>query len=109
MASKRMAAKILREAANSIEAYGWCQGRLGNLQYGYCALGGIYRAETVLNLTSNELDNTRLARYALAKIVTGNQYASIPSWNDNKHRTKNEVIRAMRKTARALEHGMQAC
>lgn len=98
MATKRGAAKLLREAAKIVEK-GWTQGYYSRPDGRYCAVGAILKA----GATTNQRASFFLARDAMRMVLgTGVVY-----WNDTVGRTKKEVASVMRKTARALEHGLK--
>lgn len=101
MAKKRNAAKILREAANLIEERGWCQRAYTNEKGALCTLGAIGRTAEP---GSGRWSDRALAIKALRNNITPDDVAC---WNDKTARTVDEVLRALRKTARDLEHGMQ--
>jgi hypothetical protein len=96
MVTKRQIAAVCRAAANRIEKYGWTQGRIGNTTVGFCAIGAIWASAPT---------PSRSASACLA-VRKHNYISNIPVWNDSKTQTKEGVISALRKTARALEHGM---
>lgn len=101
MSSKRKAAQILRTAAKKIETHGWIRGRLGNEGVGFCAVGAIYHSSPGRNL-SGEDDNWDLAHTALELMLNGD----VVRFNDRIAASAESVTSAMRRTARALEHGM---
>ena len=95
--NKRKAAKILRNAAKTIETYGWVKGRLGNENIGFCTIGAIYHNHGAYS------DQCDTAIDALQRVLCDSDVAS---WNDRIAKDSKEVTRAMRKTANALEHGL---
>jgi hypothetical protein len=80
--------KILWDAANLIETAGWIQGHHRS-EHGYCILGAI-----------NAVDGRRLgpAREAKQKLRAFLR-RSFMSWNDDRRRTKEEVLAALRTVA----------
>jgi hypothetical protein len=100
---KRQAAKLLRAAANILETKGWYQGSFGNEEKGFCLLGSINVVDTGEATWSTSPD-ANLAKEAI-RVVSGQRFLS--RWNDSPGRTKSEVVSAMRKAARALEHGLK--
>lgn len=82
--------KILIEAAGKIRTCGWVQERYGNKKDGYCAVGAIRQSH-----------GTREDRIT-AKRILSNQigHQHIPSWNDCRARTKEEVIAALEAAAK---------
>lgn len=109
--TKRGAAKILRKAAKLLEK-GWTQGNFvrftrdadGNdSAAAYCAIGALHAADSGNPYYDQYSLDASLARKALRTAIGG----GIIVWNDAGGRTKSEVVKAFRKTARDLEHGMQ--
>ncbi len=94
--SKRAVASFLRESANKIAVFGHCKGAYRD-GLAYCALGALGYDQC------DETGKTHAALEALRK-VTHKKFISV--WNDLPETTGTDVIRAMRKTARALEHGL---
>lgn len=105
MANKRKAAQILRNAAKLIEKVGWHQGSYKSYaSSAVCALGAIN--QTLRGRATSEYSSTpdeNLAKEALKKVVGCN----LPAWNDAYGRTREDVLRGLRETARRLEHGLQ--
>ncbi len=95
--SKRALAAAYRQAANLIAEHGWVQGRFGNQEVGYCALGALYKV--------GHDGGERIATTPLKKL-SGLGY-NLPNWNDQSGTTKQDVIRAFRKAAAKLEHGAE--
>lgn len=93
--TKKHAASVLRRAAVLIETKGFNKGAYGNDDVGYCALGAIGMASNWITLPA-----TRALQSFLG-------HSHIPTWNDNQKRTAEEVTKALRGTARALEHGLE--
>ena len=88
--------EILRKAADLIEEEGHCKGGLKR-DGRYCALGALAMAATgdVKNLVSP-------ATRALSRYIDpegGGLSSQITNWNDNKERTADEVINALRVVA----------
>ncbi len=105
MASKRAAAKMLRNAAKFLETHKWGQGYLYH-HGAYCAMGAINKSNggTPSDIPDEKLWTRHIAVRAVARTVC---WSSVTFWNDYPGRTKEEVIKAFREAARALEHGMQ--
>jgi hypothetical protein len=97
--SKRSVAKHLRQAANLIVNKGFCKGIYTDGK-GFCALGALYQYGQNNRAPTPLID---AAQEALSRVIG---FGYIPSWNDAPGRTKAEVVGALRKTARLLEHGM---
>jgi hypothetical protein len=98
--TKRQIATTLRQSAKLIDDRGWLQGRNGNRESGFCAIGALNEA------VRGHCDQWWLyvsARKALSA-CTGTR--GVMNFNDTPGRTKEEVTKLIRSTARALEHGM---
>jgi hypothetical protein len=85
-------AKILYDAADLIDANGWCQREMKSNQGCYCAMGAI-NAVTLTPLRHPAWDAVR------EEIFGG----SISSWNDHPDRTVDQVTTALRNAARTAE------
>jgi hypothetical protein len=92
MTSKKEAAALLRQAANRILEFGWVTGELGDEHRGYCALGAMSGSASCVNYAAEAF------RRVLDEEIT--------AYNDAVAKNKTDVVRALRKTARALEHGL---
>lgn len=102
----RLAAKILRDRK-------WTKGTVGNPVNGMCAVGAIGFAATgqalmfhpILgdeNCTNQQIKLATTATHDFGTWLHDNDYSSnhsVPSWNDNKNRTAEEVITYMEKFA----------
>ncbi len=97
--TKRGVAQILRSAANKIAKGGLAKGTFKDGQ-SYCALGALGFGWA--NYVPSASPQCK-ARDVLARNIG---VTAIPPWNDKPERTANEVVGYMRRTARALEHGM---
>lgn len=111
--SKRKAAKILRDAAVLIETTGWCQ-RSFSRDGAHCLVGAVHGASvgTTYSVSigkSVSLEDLRRSlphkQLALRALRTALKNAPV-GYNDATDTTKTDVLRALRTTARALEHGM---
>lgn len=81
--------QVLLDAAESIEKYGWCQGRGGVNGGPRCALGALVHA------ANNERSLYAGALLGLTRIIG----SGVVYWNDAPERTKAEVIAALRAAA----------
>jgi hypothetical protein len=86
---------MLSAAADLIEEYGWVQGKYGDEEIGFCAMGAVYM---YVAAAGNATDDGSVAVNRLA-VSLG--YNSVAYWNDNIAQSKEEVITALRKAARA--------
>ena len=88
--------RVLEEAANLIE-HGWLQNRAYNEDNtAFCVLGAIEYAARSENIVVMDAAELYLKEYL------GLENASVISWNDAPHRTRREVVQALRGTARGL-------
>lgn len=112
MPAPKTEAEVFESAINIIETQGWARGTYQRGQDGpVCALGAIglavvnhgikdyNKAQARMTLTQSTL--RRRAEVRLQKVAqrlfpkTVGPHASVPSFNDYRHRTKKQVIRAM--------------
>lgn len=84
--------KLLLEAADYIEKYGWCQNRFEELTGPVCLIGAFFKCSYV-DLDSQILENFR---DRLGSFLNVN---NVCKWNDTEGRTKEEVINALRACA----------
>jgi hypothetical protein len=95
-------AKILNDAADLIDANGWCQGEYRSLGGCYCASGAIEAAapRTFIGYETN-------SRYAgsYAFMTTEIKETNVATWNDHKDRTVDQVTTALRNAALTAEKG----
>lgn len=92
MTSRRLLtaeAKLLLDAADCIEKYGWCQGHAQDDKGRVCVLGAM-----VYGAASYE-DWQR----AIDKIIRQTNVLEIASWNDAPGRTMEEVVSMLRAAA----------
>ena len=85
--------RLLLDAADLLEKYGWCQGSYHNRQHQFCMVGAVWAAAKteVLNTAVKEASNHLIE-------ITG---PDITGWNDRPERTREEIIAALRKAADA--------
>lgn len=91
-------ADVLDRAADAIEAYGWVQGMIGGVGYGFCAYGAIGHAARY------NWGIVRDASRVLLDVL--NAPVNISEWNDMPGRTAEHVrdaLRAAAKNARSLD------
>jgi hypothetical protein len=97
--TQKVASKILNNAADLLEKYGWIQDDYGNHSCGFCASGAILAASI---LTSNILDLYK-ARELLSNVVIKQGYSSIVDWNDAPNASKEQVIAKLREAAQQTQ------
>lgn len=103
---KRQVAKVLREAAKTIDKYGLHKGWFGSEEMGFCAIGSIsYAAHgRSTHVTADGIDF--YAREAFRKrLDAAYGRLGISRFNDEDSTTKDDIAGLMRRTARELEHG----
>lgn len=98
--SKRAAAQYLRAAAKFLEAHKLTKGQFSNGHGAYCGIG----AMKAVDEDAHYSDVGLVARKAFSLV---NGYFGIPSFNDRPETTKADVVKAFRKTAAALDHGLK--
>lgn len=91
--SDLQAGQIIRQAAKTIEKYGWIQGAAGSHAHGFCILGAINIQQSMLGNVAAQMF------FDWLKGIIGDEYAHIPHWNDHRDRTKEEVLKYMFKFA----------
>jgi hypothetical protein len=82
--------EILLRAAEILDKGKLIKGEFRDYQGGYCLMGAIAEAQSTRNSYGN--------LYRLSSLV----HPKSPRWNDKWYRTKGQVVRRMRKTARNL-------
>jgi hypothetical protein len=90
-------ADVLHRAADLLEEFGWCQGRMGSKQEGmFCISGAVNEAVRELGYNYTRLPSDPL-------YVSGTRFfgGNGPRWNDEAGRTKEEVVSALRSAAEA--------
>lgn len=91
----------LLHAAEFLEIYGWCQGRMGDLSGRVCAYGAIKEA------SGSDYFREPLYKFAthLGLLYRAGDIRSmageVARWNDVPTRTKQEVLNALREAARS--------
>lgn len=84
---------VLKRAGDLIRARGWCQGDFQAANGALCALGAIRRASGGDARTEAEAVDVLLERIAS---VVGHNAFSVPGWNDQIDRTRDDVLRLLR-------------
>lgn len=110
--SKRAKANLYRQTAKAFEAneYKWVAGRFGiPEQNTHCAVGGLLHEAVKAGLHGYETWNSAPVRdvtveRAVSKRICG-KGQSLIDFNDYHAKSKEDVIKHLRMTARALEHG----
>ena len=86
----------LKRAKGLLVKYGWIQGRFGDKEHGFCAIGAIRNATE-----SEEIEDEAFYALSVACADGGN----IAFWNDRERRRKAEVLaafdRAIKKAQRS--------
>ena len=99
------AAAILERAADLLEEFGWCQGRLGGKSVGeMCLMGAMYEAMLDVGVPENIAPlRAALLRVGVPVGVGTAQVANAAEaeWNDEPGRTKAEVVAKLREAAAA--------
>jgi hypothetical protein len=91
--------QVLLKAADYIEKHGWCQKEAFSPDGRACMLGGIYAACGGEFREAGLIDTPPNYDKAVERIV---KFApELGGWNDQPHRTKNEVVAVLRKAAYA--------
>lgn len=99
------AADVLRDAAEYIGEYGWIQGDLEDQFTGsVCALGAITRAMRDGWNDHGALEALR-RHLGLAPQTRDFILHPVARWNDEKERTAEDVILAMKRAAEELDEG----
>lgn len=102
--TKREAAKLLRQAAKLIETFGHLRASGGNEQKGFCLLEAMSKARCGDSVEWPNISVNDIAFRALQKTT---QSSSVYGWNDFSCGGKDDAVRMLRKTSRALEHGLE--
>jgi hypothetical protein len=90
-------ADVLDDAADLLEREGWIQGALHGA-VGHCADGALEIASCRYNASANT-DMWLAATDALGECI-GFEHSTIPGWNDNPARTKQQVLDTFRAAAK---------
>ena len=97
---------ILEDAADYIEQHGWCQQDYFNANGNVCTQGAImavrtrYEADNInIYSTSNDIDTITEAFLEALDQVSLFVGDAVSLWNDDPDRTKEEVVKTLRKVA----------
>jgi hypothetical protein len=99
------AGRLVRKAADVLEDRTWVQGKFGDEDKGMCAITSIHFTATGSSKNAGTSAGPKLVRNTLATFAEWLKDAgfaeipSVPTWNDQPDRTKNEVLQVMRKFA----------
>jgi 8-oxo-dGTP pyrophosphatase MutT (NUDIX family) len=105
--------QVLEEAANIIEKRGWVQKDWETTDGAVCAFGAMRHAAYGCLFTS-DITNDHIyfeARKALEIQVhksVGDEYYSVPQWNDQKDQTKDNVVKIIRLAAQEYKEEPKA-
>lgn len=103
--------EVLLKAADLIERKGWTQYRSAMGSQGqpmlatstgatrFCALGAIEYVAYQEIPSSRDLSRRMRLRSQSAELLMKHIHNSVSSWNDSYHRTKEEVVQALREAA----------
>ena len=96
-------ADVLRRAADYIAEHGWKRGDMGDHGGPRCAVGALHSAVGAQDYSHLGDDSERLveAAWTLAEVRIPCQ--SLSRWNDQPHRTAEEVISTLRTVASRLD------
>lgn len=105
-------AQILEDAADILLCRGWTQGTNGTIDQGELCLAGAVGAAADVPKQGNRFQADHLDRHpsviALADYLGGfcrSAYNTVWRWNDNPHRTEDEVFDALKGAAKAIRNG----
>lgn len=104
MAKTKTAADILNRAADELERHGWIQGKYGTTRGAKCIMGAIAFAG-VGKIPTSPFFRWNLQTMAANKILetcTPPRWTAV-AWNDRAGRTKEQVIRLLRRAAKKAE------
>jgi hypothetical protein len=104
-------AEVLEKAADLIETVGHCKGNFsesddqGN-KLAYCALGAIAEAVDSMEASYSLRERTEdaLERWLFGKLYLGQTGRSIPFWNDHRLRKPEQVVDALKQTAKDIRN-----
>jgi hypothetical protein len=114
--------KLIKGARAELEERGWCKGSLQNLQGEVCVMGAMQYAAKKISLEVGTVDvpslvNTgakavmkQYAAQAALKQASGEHidpvlYRSVPTWNDSRYTTRDEVDEVLAATEECLTKG----
>jgi hypothetical protein len=99
-------ATVLNKAADLLEKYGWIQNKYGSLRSGMCGAGAVNFA---LDGSARSSYGWREDTIALRSKVDGCIISVLPrnnslvSYNDKKGRTKEQVVKLLRRAAKKCD------
>lgn len=109
----QIAGRALRQSADVIEDRGWKQGTMGEKKRGFCTVGAIFFTQSG---SFKQTPVSILACDELSRWLGENGYVTTPAgsyseshqgrvmqWNDEKNRSKDEVVSVLRKAADDLD------
>lgn len=95
--------EALLTAASFIQQRGWCQGRFTRGDGALCALGALQKA-TIFDPNAKHAASAYTAATELLSrhlgFKDGDVGCSVPGWNDDPERTKEEVVAALQSAAK---------
>lgn len=108
-------ADVLEQAADAIDTIGWHRGSYvrfspeGDEVIGYCALGACRKAAGLVVADRDVLDNFNATNFivfsdAVAALAVHIRFPSVVSWNDCALTSRDDVVEALRATAKDLRN-----
>lgn len=106
---KKAVANLLREGANKIEKYGHTKRDFGNTYKGFCALGSMRDGFQNKATYGDSYAEYIAAARALGSYCEANKLfeGSIIAYNDDPSTNSKQIVKVMRRTAAAVEHGLK--
>jgi hypothetical protein len=92
--------EVLLKAAGILERDGWIQGNYGDESRGYCTMGAMRAASTVVPI--HTWDGLPAEYVEACNKLNETLPFNISYWNDHQDRTKEEVVSTLRKVANAV-------
>ena len=96
-------ADVLREAASYLETRGWKRGDMGNHGGPRCAVGALHSAVGAQDYSHLSCNDEELVEAAWTLAEERIPCQSLSRWNDQPHRTAEEVISTLRTVAARLD------
>lgn len=94
-------AEVYREAASLIREHGWVQGEAGDETHGFCTAGATHRATA---LWLHHIRGTFIQALGSAiERLDGLAGQPTAKWNDDKHRTVEDVLILLEQAATEAE------
>jgi hypothetical protein len=97
------AGQLLLDAADILRRNGWVQKTLGNRRTGYCLIGALRVAQCGTVFVPKGAAAEAGLGAALSRLHTATKCYDAAAWNDEKGRTKDQVIAALEYAATIKE------